>query len=110
MTQDRYNHKRIGDAFAVLRDKLHSWKPDAVILIGDDQAENFKRDNLPTFCLYTGSEVQGYPFHAASDDNNVWKISPDAKCDKPVQKLMVARLLDFFRCKLGQLAPFTSTH
>ena len=97
LAQDRYNHKRIGDAFQVLRDKLHSWKPDAVILIGDDQAENFKRDNLPTFCIYTGSEVQGQPFHAASDDNNVWKISPDARfsyrCPDNLARDMVAHVI-----------------
>lgn len=79
LTQDKINHQRIMDAFAVIREKLHAWKPDAVILIGDDQAENFKRENLPTFCMYTGSKVDGYPFHAASDDNNVWKIKPETK-------------------------------
>ena len=76
---DRKNHHRIMNAFAVLRDKLHDWQPDAVILIGDDQSENFKRENLPTFCFYTGSTVDGYPFHAASDNNNVWQIEPNQK-------------------------------
>ena len=39
VSQDRKNHKRIVDAFQVLSDKLHSFKPDVVIVVGDDQAE-----------------------------------------------------------------------
>jgi len=41
LTQDKINHQRIMDAFAVIREKLHTWKPDAVILIGHHQLERF---------------------------------------------------------------------
>ncbi|MCH7606662.1 MAG: hypothetical protein IH962_05865 [Chloroflexi bacterium] len=79
LTHDRKNQKRIEDAFAVLRKKLHEWKPDVVIIVGDDQAENFKRDNLPTFCFYTGSEVDGYPFHRGLAKINLWDSPQDTK-------------------------------
>ena len=79
LTQDRRNQKRIVDAFGVLRDRLHSWRPDVVMLIGDDQAENFLRENLPTFCLYTGSELYGYPFHGPGARVNLWDSPQDTR-------------------------------
>ena len=78
-SQDRGNQKRIVDAFQVLQDKLRSFNPDVVMVVGDDQAENFLRDNLPTFCLYTGAEVDGYPFHRPGGRPNLWNAAADAK-------------------------------
>jgi aromatic ring-opening dioxygenase catalytic subunit (LigB family) len=78
-SQDKINQQRIVDAFATLRDKLHAWNPDLVIIVGDDQAENFRRENLPTFCLFTGSEVDGYPFHRPGARINLWNAPQDTK-------------------------------
>ena len=47
LTHDRMNQQRSADAFAVLKEKLHAWKPDVVMIVGGDQVENFKRENLP---------------------------------------------------------------
>ncbi len=47
LTQDRADQKKVVEAFGVLRDRLHQWKPDVLMVIGDDQAENFLQDNLP---------------------------------------------------------------
>jgi len=58
LSQDIVDQQRVVDAFAVLRERLHAWEPDVVLIIGDDQAENFRQDNLPPFCIYTGAEVQ----------------------------------------------------
>ena len=94
LVHDRQNQRKIVDAFKVLRDKLHAWKPDVVIIVGDDQAENFKRDNLPTFCFYTGSEVEGYPFHRTLGKINLWDAPQDAKyswqCDSTFAQDLVA--------------------
>ena len=96
-SQDKVNQQRIVDAFAVLRDKLHSWNPDLVIIVGDDQAENFRRDNLPTFCFYTGSQVDGYPFHRPGGKINIWNEPQDKKYSftSPAQfaRDMVAHLI-----------------
>ena len=78
-SRDKVNQQKIVDAFAVLRDKLTAWNPDLVIVVGDDQVENFKRENLPTFCLYTGNEVDGYPFHRPGGKINIWNESQDKK-------------------------------
>ncbi|MDE2838772.1 MAG: extradiol ring-cleavage dioxygenase [Chloroflexota bacterium] len=39
-----------------LRDHLKALRPDVLIMIGDDQDENFREDNLPQFAIYTGGE------------------------------------------------------
>ena len=59
LTQDIIDQQKVVEAFQVMRDRLHEWNPDVVMVIGDDQAENFQQDNLPPFCLYTGDEVDG---------------------------------------------------
>jgi aromatic ring-opening dioxygenase catalytic subunit (LigB family) len=53
--QSRY--KRVADGLNVLREKLREKNPDALILIGDDQGENYKEDNLPQIVLYLGGEI-----------------------------------------------------
>ncbi|HEY3301893.1 MAG TPA: extradiol ring-cleavage dioxygenase [Candidatus Binatia bacterium] len=50
----RYQHVKSGLDF--LRQKLKEKKLDALILVGDDQSENFKEDNLPQIALYVGEE------------------------------------------------------
>ena len=48
--------QRIEAAFAVLREQLHAFRPDALIMIGDDQGDMFDAANNPTFSVYTGDE------------------------------------------------------
>jgi hypothetical protein len=60
-----------------LHDRLHAWNPDVLMIIGDDQAENFQQDNLPPFCIYTGAEVKGYPFQRPAARVNLWGAPPD---------------------------------
>ena len=76
--QDQHDHEMILESFKVMHDKLHDWNPDVVMIIGDDQAENFLQDNLPPFCLYTGDSADGYPFRRAAQ-TNLWNADPDTK-------------------------------
>jgi protocatechuate 4,5-dioxygenase beta chain len=48
--------RRIEAAFAVLREQLQAFRPDALIMIGDDQGDMFDDVNNPTFSIYTGDE------------------------------------------------------
>ena len=79
LTEDRADQKKVVEAFGVLRDRLHQWKPDVLMVIGDDQAENFLQDNLPPFCLYTGTQVDGFPFRNVGGENNVWGAAAETK-------------------------------
>jgi aromatic ring-opening dioxygenase LigB subunit len=48
---------RIQKSLSALRQNLKRVKPDALLVIGDDQNENFKEDNLPQIAIYLGDEV-----------------------------------------------------
>ena len=48
--------QRIEAAFTVLREQLRAYRPDALLMIGDDQGDMFDAVNNPTFSVYTGQE------------------------------------------------------
>ena len=48
--------QRIETAFATLREELRAFRPDVLLMIGDDQGDMFDRANNPTFAIYTGDE------------------------------------------------------
>ena len=48
--------RRIEAAFATLREQLRAYRPDALLMIGDDQGDMFDDANNPTFSIYTGDE------------------------------------------------------
>ena len=50
---------RINAGFAVLQEKLESFKPDALVILGDDQGDMFAKSMMPAICIYTGSELWG---------------------------------------------------
>lgn len=52
--RDRYDC--IAAGFDFFRDRLRELRPDALIVIGDDQNENFREDNLPQIAIYTGAQ------------------------------------------------------
>lgn len=51
--------RRVKAGFATLRGKLEAAKPDAVIIIGDDQNELFSSALIPTFALFVGEVAKG---------------------------------------------------
>ena len=48
--------QRIEAAFATLRQALQAYRPDVLLMIGDDQGDLFDAANNPTFAVYTGDE------------------------------------------------------
>ncbi len=50
---------RIHLGFAALKQQLEAFKPDILLVVGDDQAEVFTEANMPTYCLFTCAEVHG---------------------------------------------------
>ena len=51
--------KRTDAAFEALREQLEAYRPDALIVIGDDQGDMFDDSINPTFYIYTGDELWG---------------------------------------------------
>ena len=50
------HYKRLHAAFGVLREQFEAYRPDALVMIGDDQGDMFDDANNPTFSIYTGEE------------------------------------------------------
>lgn len=48
--------ERFRAAFATLREQVQAYKPDALIMIGDDQGDMFDEVNNPIFSIYTAEE------------------------------------------------------
>lgn len=51
--------KRIDAAFDILREQLQAYRPEALIVLGDDQGDMFDASLNPAFCIYTGEELWG---------------------------------------------------
>src|ERR1044071_1258765 len=50
-------YKWIRDGLEFVHAKIKEIKPDAIILVGDDQDENFSEDNWPQIALYIGDKA-----------------------------------------------------
>lgn len=61
---------RISEALAFLRQKLTALRPDALILIGDDQNEHFTEANLPQVAIYLGEGFTANEALVASIDGD----------------------------------------
>jgi hypothetical protein len=53
--QERYQHIRAG--LQHLKRTLDVLRPDVLLLIGDDQSENYREDNLPQLAIYLGEHM-----------------------------------------------------
>jgi catalytic LigB subunit of aromatic ring-opening dioxygenase len=51
--------QRIHQGFEILREQIEAFKPDVLLVVGDDQGEVFTEANTPAFCLFTCAEVHG---------------------------------------------------
>lgn len=49
-------YRRIHAGFDRFRAEIQAYKPDAIILVGDDQGDVFNMSNNPTIAMYTGEE------------------------------------------------------
>ena len=66
-----------------LREELDAFKPDIVLIWGDDQFENFKRDCVPAFCIGIYDKVVSRPYGGGAvpykTKENVWGLPPDTE-------------------------------
>lgn len=51
--------KRIEAAFGELRRQLDAYRPDAIVVVGDDQGDMFSDANNPAISVFRGTEVWG---------------------------------------------------
>lgn len=73
--QDR--HRR---AFGRIRQAIDAFEPDAVIVFGDDQYENFKEDIIPPFNLFCMDSFEARPF---AGGENIWGVPSEFSATWP---------------------------
>ena len=54
--ENRIRYQGIWKGLTSLRDRLRALRPDALVLIGDDQDEHFREEYVPQFAIYIGDE------------------------------------------------------
>ncbi len=86
--QRRY--QPIRDGLIFLRDRLREKKPDALILIGDDQNENYREDNLPQIAIFVGDQL--IPVDRHNEGNQGQRVS--YRCHKELAKCLLNGLVE----------------
>lgn len=75
------HRRRLLAGYRVLRDELDAFNPDIVLIWGDDQFENFKRDCVPAFAVGILEQVEARPFGGGKQvfqtTENVWGLDPE---------------------------------
>jgi len=56
LEDNRARYAPIRSAHEEIRKRLAALRADAILLIGDDQTENFGTENIPQFLIYTGDD------------------------------------------------------
>lgn len=65
------------------REALDSFKPDLVIVWGDDQYENFREDIIPPFCVMAYDDLEVRPWADASESSMAGKKTDEWGGGKP---------------------------
>ncbi|HLG69408.1 MAG TPA: extradiol ring-cleavage dioxygenase [Chloroflexota bacterium] len=70
------HRKRFVDGVRKIRQAIDDFRPDAVVIFGDDQYENLREDLIPPLCIYILPEFDLRPFQAwlraGEFQPNVW--------------------------------------
>ena len=75
------HRRRLLAGYRALSETLRAFAPDIVLIWGDDQYENYKRDCIPAFALGIFDEIIAHPFGGSEPvfrtTENVWGLAPD---------------------------------
>ena len=79
---------------AHLAKELAEAKLDALIIVGDDQHEQFFEDNMPAMLIYWGETIENNPLHMDEDAPQFWRKARSQfhEAEKPRQYPVDAKL------------------
>jgi Catalytic LigB subunit of aromatic ring-opening dioxygenase len=84
--------------FRRARQVLDEFRPDLVVIWGDDQHENFTEDIIPPFCILAYDEIEARHRERDASTANVWGEGPDTvfriKGHRAAGKELARRLLE----------------
>ncbi|HYL59539.1 MAG TPA: hypothetical protein VEU51_11760 [Candidatus Acidoferrales bacterium] len=70
----RLHRERLRRSLGKARAQIDEFRPDFIVVWGDDQYENFREDVVPPYCIYAHES-----FEFAAPANNVWNEPADKK-------------------------------
>ena len=94
------HHRLHWEAFEQLRAYIEEEKPDAILMIGDDQDQCFQTNNMPPYALYVGESIDATPFHMSKFPGDaeyvrqVWGVDTDHTYDWPCHAPLSSALRD----------------
>lgn len=74
------HRRQFVDGVRQIRQAIDDFKPDAVVIFGDDQYENFREDLITPFCMYILPRYELRPYYWQRGDSpkpNVWNEPRD---------------------------------
>ena len=71
------HRQAVADEIRKARALLDDFKPDFIVVWGDDQYENFREDIVPGFCVMAYDAVDVQPWAKPDTPPNFWKESAD---------------------------------
>ena len=75
------HRRRLVEAFREIRGEIEAFKPDFILMWGDDQYENFREEAVPPFCVYIFDRASYTPLSGidrwAGTNENIWGEAPD---------------------------------
>ena len=83
ITSHKAHRAKILDAFRHIRKEIDAFKPDFILMWGDDQYENFREDISPPFCVLAYDQFQFKPFHRLGGRPNIWGEPEDKVFTSP---------------------------
>ena len=91
------HHEQLIAGYRRLRAELDAFAPDLIVMWGDDQYENFKKDCIPAFCVFIMDELKCQPFAdlergAFRTSTNIWDAPPDTTIAVHSQKRAATEL------------------
>ena len=77
-----HHRKELRENLARCRDALDEFRPDLVVVWGDDQYENFREEVIPPFCVLAYGDLDVHPFAVMNDRGspNAWGLPDDMTC------------------------------
>jgi hypothetical protein len=94
LEDNQRRYKGIRDSLNHLRERIQTLRPDALVVIGDDQDENFREDNLPQFAIYIGEDFVA----AERDGTRGGHYLCDAKLSRTILEKCVEAGIDLAYC------------
>jgi len=83
ITAHKAHKARVFSAFRQIREEIDAFKPDFILMWGDDQYENFKEDIIPPFCVLAYEELKFQPFMRLRGRPNIWGEPADKTFTNP---------------------------